>query len=138
MSRREATRTGRLLTALEQQERDLQRAKRESDDQSRDNVILSQRHSSQGSTIVVNVDRGDTQLTVIVSSSSGSSSEASDDDTTVALPPFQPNLAIVQRRPSCTATLEVPSEIGGKRRRAQSGYYAAMVDGDWQEMKRKR
>ncbi|KID60056.1 uncharacterized protein G6M90_00g030520 [Metarhizium brunneum] len=86
IGRREATRTGRLLTALEQQERDSQRVQREANAQSRDDVILSQRQASQGSTIVVNVDQGDTQLTVIVSSSSGANSEASDEETTVAQP----------------------------------------------------
>lgn len=138
IGRREATRTGRLLTALEQQERDSQRAQREANAQSRDDKILSQRRPSQGSTIVVNVDRGDTQLTVIVSSSSGATSEASDEETVEAQPQPEPEFPTQQQLPSSTAPPAIASEIRSKRRRAQSGFYAAMMDGDSQEMKRRR
>lgn len=137
IGRREATRTGRLLTALEQQARDSQRVQREANAQARDEMVLSQRQLTQG-TIVVNVDQGNTQLTVLVSSSSGANSEASDEETIVEQSRSQSEPLVLQQRPPSTAPPGIAGEVSSKRRRVQTGYYAAVMDDDSQEIKRRR
>ncbi|KAK9445087.1 uncharacterized protein VB005_01550 [Metarhizium brunneum] len=102
-------------------------------------MILSQRQLTQG-TIVVNVDQGNTQLTVMVSSSSGANSEASDEETTVEQSRSQSEPPVLQQPPPppSTAPPAITGEFSSKRRRVQRGYYAAVMDDDSQEIKRRR
>ncbi|KAF5121122.1 hypothetical protein E5D57_013458 [Metarhizium anisopliae] len=100
-------------------------------------MILSQRQLTQG-TIVVNVDQGNTQLTVMVSLSSGANSEASDAETYCGAV----TVSIRTTSSATTTTIynapAITGEISSKRRRVQRGYYAGVVDDDSQEMKRRR
>lgn len=64
----------------------------------------------------MNVDRGDTQLTVIVSSSPGANSEASDEETPVKQSRSQSEPPVLhQLVPSSTAPPAIASQVRSKR-----------------------